>query len=38
MAFLALKVGQDETYKVMVLHRFLRYIDAPGDDPSGLNN
>lgn len=38
MAFLALVRGQDETYEVVVLHRLLRYMDAPGDDPSGLHD
>jgi hypothetical protein len=38
MAFLALITGPDGTNEVVVLHRMLRYIDAPGDDPSGLHD
>ena len=37
MAFLALVTGQDGAYEVVVIHRMLRYMDAPGDDPSGLH-
>ena len=35
MAFLALVTGQDGQYEVTVIHRMLRYLDAPGDDPLG---
>jgi hypothetical protein len=38
LAFLALVTGQDNTYEVVVLHRLLRYMDAPGDDPSELHD
>ena len=38
MAFLALSLGQDGQYEVVVVHRLLRYVDAPGDDPSGLHD
>lgn len=38
MAFLALTTGQDGALEVVVLHRMLRYLDAPGDDPSGLHD
>ena len=38
MAFLALVRGQDDAYEVVILHRMLRYVDAPGDDPSGFND
>lgn len=38
MAFLALITGQDGALEVVILHRLLRYMDAPGDDPTGLQN
>ena len=38
MAFLALVTGPDGTNEVVILHRLLRYLDAPGDDPSGLHD
>jgi hypothetical protein len=38
MAFLALVMGQDGAYEVVVVHRLLKYLDAPGDDPSGLHD
>ena len=38
MAFLALVTGQDGAYEVVVVHRMLRYMDAPGDDPTGLHD
>jgi hypothetical protein len=38
MAFLALVVGQNGAYEVTVVHRMLRYMDAPGDDPTGLHD
>lgn len=38
MAFLALIAGQDGAYEVVVVHRLVRYLDAPGDDPSGLHD
>ena len=38
MAFLALVTGQDGIPEVTILHRLLRYMDTPGDDPSGYND
>ena len=38
MAFLALVTGQDGQYEVTVVHRMLRYLDTPGEDPSGLHD
>jgi hypothetical protein len=38
MAFLALSTSQDGSYEVVVVHSLLRYLDAPGDDPSGLHD
>lgn len=38
LAFLALVVGQDGALEVTILHRVLRYMDAPGDDPTGLHD
>ncbi|KAI2502315.1 hypothetical protein MHU86_12119 [Fragilaria crotonensis] len=38
MAFLALTTGPDGTPEVVILHRLLRYLDIPGDDPSGYND
>lgn len=38
MAFLALGTGQDGQYEVVVLHRLLKYMDLPGDDPSGYHD
>jgi hypothetical protein len=38
MAFLALVTGQDGSYEVVVLHRLMRYMDLPGDDPSGFHD
>jgi hypothetical protein len=39
MAFLVLVTGQDGAYyEVVVLHRLMRYMDLPGDDPSGFHD
>ena len=38
MAFLALVTGPDGRYEVVVVHRLVHYMDAPGDDPSGLHD
>lgn len=38
MAFLALVTGQVGGFEVVILHRLLRYMDAPGDDPTGLHD
>lgn len=38
MAFLALVTGADGAIEVVVVHRLLRYVEAPGDDPTGLND
>ena len=38
MAFLALVTGQGGAYEVVILHRLLRYMDLPGDDPSGFHD
>lgn len=38
MAFLALVTGQIGGFEVVILHRLLRYMDAPGDDPTGLHD
>ena len=38
MAFLALVTGADGGLEVVVVHRLLRYVEAPGDDPTGLND
>ena len=38
MAFLALVNGPDGNYEVVILHRLVRYLDLPGDDPSGFND
>ena len=38
MAFLALCLGPDGQYEMVVIHRLLRYVDAPGNDPSGLHD
>lgn len=38
MAFLALVTGPDGTPEVTIVHRLLRYMDTPGDDPSGFND
>lgn len=38
MTFLALVVGQDGVPEIAILHRALRYMDTPGDDPSGYHD
>lgn len=38
MAFLALIEGPDGGYEVTIVHRMLKYLDAPGDNPSGLHD
>jgi hypothetical protein len=38
LAFLVLGTGQDGQYEVVVLHRLLKYMDLPGDDPSGYHD
>ena len=38
MAFLALVTDQGGRYEVVVLHRMMRYMDSPGDDPSGYHH
>ena len=38
MAFLALITDQGGRYEVVVLHRMMRYMDSPGDDPSGYHD
>ena len=38
MAFLALVTGQGGALEVVILHRLLRYMDLPGDDPSGFHD
>lgn len=38
MPFLALVTGQDGKYAVVVVHRLVRYMDAPGDDSTGLHD
>ena len=38
VAFLALVMGQDGGYEIVILHRLIRYMDLPGDDPSGYHD
>lgn len=38
MAFLCLVNGPDGTPEVTILHRILRFMDSPGDDPSGFHD
>lgn len=39
MTFLCMVPGPEGTIgEVTILHRFLRYVDAPGDDPSGYHD
>lgn len=38
MAFLCLINGPDGTPEVAILHRILRFMDSPGDDPSGFHD
>ncbi|KAI2510215.1 hypothetical protein MHU86_4247 [Fragilaria crotonensis] len=35
---LALVTGVGGTHEVVVVHRLVRYVDAPGDDPTGLHD
>lgn len=38
LAFLCLVPGVDGLGEVMIVHRIVRYMDNPGDDPSGFND
>lgn len=38
MAFLALVTGLNGRCKVVILHRMLKYMDLPGDEPSGFHD
>ena len=38
MTFLCLVPGTDGFGEVTILHHFVRYLDAPGDDPLGYND
>ena len=38
MSFLCLVSGQDGVPEVSVVHRLLRFMDTPGDEPSGFND
>lgn len=38
IALLALVTGVGGTHEVVVVHRLVRYVDAPGDDPTGLHD
>ncbi|KAI2511659.1 hypothetical protein MHU86_2725 [Fragilaria crotonensis] len=38
MTFLCLVPGTDGHAEVAIVHRFLRYLDTPGDDPTGYND
>ena len=38
MALLVLVTDQGGRYKVVVLHRMMRYMDSPGGDPSGYHD
>ena len=38
MAFLCLTNGPDGTPEVAIIHRILRFVDTPGDDPSGFHD
>jgi hypothetical protein len=38
MAFLGLVSGRGDVLEVVIVHRMLRYVDAPGDEPTGLND
>ena len=38
MAFLCLTTGLDGAHEVTIVHRFVRYMDPPGDDPSGYHD
>lgn len=38
MAFLCLVTGVDGTGEVAIIHRFVRYMDNPGDDPTGFHD
>lgn len=38
MAFLCLVPGVDGVGEVLVVHRLIKYLDTPGDDPTGFND
>jgi hypothetical protein len=38
IALLALVAGAGGTHEVVVVHRLVRYVDAPGDDPTGFHD
>ena len=38
MAFLCPATGLDGVNEVMIVHRFVRFMDSPGDDPSGYHD
>lgn len=38
MAFLALITGLGGTHEVVIVHRLVRYFDAPGEDPTGFHD
>ena len=38
MAFLRLVNGQDRVPEVSIVHRLLRFMDSPGDEPSGFHD
>lgn len=38
MSFLALVPGHEGAPEIAILHRVLRYMDMPGDDPSGYHD
>lgn len=38
MAFLCMINGQDGSPEVSILHRLLRFMDLPGDEPSGFHD
>ena len=38
MAFLSLKHGPNGTHEVVIVHRFMRYLDMPGEEESGFHD
>jgi hypothetical protein len=38
MAFLCLSNGPDGSPDVSIVHRLLRFVDSPGDEPTGFND
>ena len=38
MAFLCLVTGQDGNPEVSIVHRLLRFVDSPGEEPSGFHD